>query len=483
MENVPIECRALAVMREARDRKKNWLAARLGMTPEAYYESENGRSVPSRHLLERAAAELDLPPHHVDRTLEYLRRTDAAAQGGSTGPGADADRELDRLAGSLGAEWEALHLAVFQRSRRLVWAVAEREAARVHFPRLRAHPAAVRPAIVRENPAFQSWAVSELACHESIEAAAGDPDEALAWAELAVLIADLAPREDAIHARSQGYAAFHRGNAFRVKGRLQPDSEDEFRRANALWAAGEAGDPERLLDEARVLGMEASFKREQRQFSEALELLERALAADRGGLRTHLLINLAKTFEEQGDFAQALATLLRLLPLVDAEREPGLLWNVRTNCLAIRCHLGHHAAAAEEFEEVQDLAERLGGGIRLARLGWLYGWIQAGLGQPAEAEVAFERVRREFFQRDIPFDAALASLELAVLYKEQGRTAEVQKVARELAPVFDAQRVSREALATLVLFREAVEQDTLTVELARQFLEFFRRARGPELVE
>lgn len=65
----------------------------------------------------------------------------------------------------------------------------------------------------------------------------------------------------AIRSLRQGYALFHRGNAFRVRGRFRPEAEDDFDRANVLWKAGEVGDPDRLLDEARVLGMEASFKR------------------------------------------------------------------------------------------------------------------------------------------------------------------------------------------------------------------------------
>lgn len=478
MDDRPIECRALALMREAGGLKKHEMAGRLGLQPDTYYEYENDR-VPARPLLERAAAAVDHPPHHVDRTLDYLRRADAeAAAHRAGGPDAAAELEIARLALSFGSESEEFHGAVFRRSRRLARAVADREMARVHFPRLRAHPAAERPALVRDNPAFQTWAVSELAAHESIEAAAGDPDEALAWAGLAVLIADLAPGEPAFHARSQGYALFHRGNAFRVKGRLRPEADADFDQANILWKAGKAGDPERLLDEARVLGMEASLRREQRQFPEALDLLDRALAVDRGGLRIHLLINRAKILEEQGDFAQALAALRQVLPLVDAEREPSLLWAARINLLVDLCHLGHHAVAAEEFESVRQLAVRLGGGIRQARLGWLQGWIKAGLGQPAEAEAAFERVRRELLQRDIPFDAALVSLELAVLYQEQGRTAEVRQLTRELAPVFESQRISREALATLLLFREAVELETLTLELAQRLRDELRRTRS-----
>lgn len=477
MSGKPIDCRALAVMREAAGLKKQELAARLGLKPDTYYEYESSR-VPPRQLLERAAAALQASPVHVDRTLDYLRRADAeAAARLAGGPDATAALELDRLALSL----SDFHLNVFQRSRWLARAVAEREMARVHFPRLRAYPPAERLALVRENRIFQTWAVSELAAHESIEAAAADPDEALAWADLAVLIADLAPGEPAFHSRSQGYAAFHRANAFRVKGRFRPEAEDEFHRAKVLWDAGEEGDPERLLNEARVLGMEASFQREQSKFPEALDLLERALAVDRGGEKRFLLINRATVLEESGDFEAALATLREVLPLVNPDREALLLLNLRFNVLVSLCHLGRHAAAAEDFEEVRALAGRHGYTISLVRLGWLQGWIKAGLGQTAEAEAAFDRVRQEFLQRDMPVDAALASLELAVLFMEQGRTAQVQVLVRELAPVFESQKVSREALATLVLFRDAVEQETFTLELARRLLGEFRRVRSTQV--
>jgi hypothetical protein len=60
---------------------------------------------------------------------------------------------------------------------------------------------------------------------------------------------------------------------------------------------------------------------------------------------------------------------------------------------------------------------------------------------------------------------------------EQGRYGEVKKLARELAPIFKSQQVEREGLATVKLFCEAVERETLTIELARQFREELRNSR------
>lgn len=472
----PIESRTLVVLRAAVDVTGKELAARLGIKPNTLYDYENGVSTPGRGLLEQAAAALGLPRQQVDRTLAYLRQTDASRQDAEAGPGEEAAREMAAIAHALGQEWEGLYLDLLRRGRIRALAFVKRQAAPLLWARLRTHPAEVRPAVVREKEEFRDWALAELVCHESIEAAADDADKAVALAELACRVAELVPETEPLRVRTQGYAAYHLGNALRVKGTL-PTADAQFALAEPLWKAGAPGDPERLLNEARVLGMEASLRRGQRRLPEALDLLERALAADRGDLRVPLLINRAKILEEMGDYEEALATLRRALPQIDGEREPRLLWNVRFNFLVALCCLGRYDEAAEAQGEVRGLALRLGRRLILARMDWLQGWIEAGRGRHAEAELAFERARGEFLAQGIAFDAALVSLELAVLYLGQGRTAEVKALARELAPIFQEQRVTREAFATGVLFLEAVEQETISLEMARRFLADFRKQR------
>ncbi len=473
---LPIECRALTVLRGARNKKANWLADAMELKPGTLSDLERGKVVPSRELLDLAAAKLGLPPHHVDRTLAFLRLTDAAAAAPS--PESAAEREIDRLAVEKGLEMETLYRSVLQSARRKAAAVAERQKAAVLWPRLRLHSAAVRSAVVRENQDFRCWPLAETICHESIEAAAHDADEALELAELAVVVADCLPDSEALRQRTQGYARFHLGNARRVRGRSLPEADDTFSEANVLWKAGAAGDPERLLNEARVLGMEASLRRAQRRLDEAIRLLDQALAVDRGDLRAVLLINRANALEEAGTYKAAIEALRQALPLLDASREPRLLWSLRFNLLVNLCNLGDHEEAESLLGDIRRMTIELGFGLGLVRLGWLQGWIHAGLGRPAEAEAAFAQARRYFLERGISFDAALVSLELAVLYLEQGRAAEVKDLARELAPVFQAQDVAREALATLLLFQEAVEQETLTLDLARRYLQDLRRARN-----
>ena len=85
-------------------------------------------------------------------------------------------------------------------------------------------------------------------------------------------------------------------------------------------------------------------------------------------------------------------------------------------------------------------------------------------------------MRQAFLARRIAYDTALVTFELAVLYLREGRFTEVQELTRQLLPVFKAQQVSREAFATVKLFCEAVDKETLTAELAQGFLDDLRRA-------
>ena len=74
------------------------------------------------------------------------------------------------------------------------------------------------------------------------------------------------------------------------------------------------------------------------------------------------------------------------------------------------------------------------------------------------------------------------TLELAVVHLQQKRTREVKALARQMAPIFKAQGVHQGALAALKLFCEAVETEAVTVEMARQFVEYLYRAQHqPEL--
>jgi tetratricopeptide (TPR) repeat protein len=171
------------------------------------------------------------------------------------------------------------------------------------------------------------------------------------------------------------------------------------------------------------------------------------------------------------------AVLLEADFLIDAQREPRLAFGVRFNLLVDLCALGRAAEGAPRLPEVWALAERLGEALDLTRCLWLQGQIDAGLGRLAQAAAAFRQVRRNFLEHPLPYDYALASLDLSLVLLEEGRTAEVREIAEEMLWIFKAQGVHREALAALRLFCEAAKQETATIALARQVERYLRRAQ------
>jgi tetratricopeptide (TPR) repeat protein len=333
---------------------------------------------------------------------------------------------------------------------------------------------------VRETPEFWSWGLCELLCDESVKAAADDAAKALDLAELAVLVAELVPGPEGGPPRLRGWAWAFLGNARRVHGNLV-EADEAFARSRELWEAGASGDPG-LLDESRLLDLEASLRREQRRLPAALELLDRALAIGSGKGAGHILVIRAKTLEEMGDYEGAAATLRQADPFIDGEKDPRLRWCQQFNLLVNLCHTQRLAEASLMFPGLRQLTLQRGNKLDLVHLRWLGGRVAAGLGQVDEAVSAFHEVRVKFAVEGIAYDTALVSLELAVLLAKQGRSGEVKALARQMAPIFQAQGVHGEFLSAIALFRQAAEKEKVSVELASEILEFLRRSQhDPEL--
>jgi tetratricopeptide (TPR) repeat protein len=124
----------------------------------------------------------------------------------------------------------------------------------------------------------------------------------------------------------------------------------------------------------------------------------------------------------------------------------------------------------------------LGNELDLIRVLWLEGRVLTGLERREEALRALEQVRRYFTANRIAYDAALASLEVAIFYLEQEQTSEVKRLAEEMLWIFKDQGVHQEALAALRLFYEAVKKEEATPELARRVADYLVKARyHPEL--
>jgi tetratricopeptide (TPR) repeat protein len=249
-------------------------------------------------------------------------------------------------------------------------------------------------------------------------------------------------------------------------------------RAWELWKAGEAADSLPLA-EWRLLDLEASLRREQHRFPEALARLDEALAACDGGdlARGRLLTNKANVLQQKGDHAGALAALAEAAPAVEASGSKDLLLRLRFNTSANLCNLERYAEAEALLPGVRELAIELGQELILIRVVWLQSKLSAGQGRTGEALSGLQQVSRDFANRRLPYEAALSSLDLAVLLLGEGRTAEVQQLATTIGWIFRSKGIAREALAALSLFCEAARHETATVEITMRTIAEVEKAK------
>ncbi len=333
-------------------------------------------------------------------------------------------------------------------------------------------PENLRLAMAQESPRFQTWALAERVCEESVVQASRDVERAAALAALAREIAEHMRGPESWRHRVRGFAAAHVANALRVRGELRA-AEAVLEQAKELWDSG--SDPAAVLDPGRLPSLEGALRRDQRRFTEALALLDQAAATGRSPELA--LIQKGFTLEVMGEYERAVEALRRAEPLVERQGNLRLMNILRLNLAWDFCHLGRFAEADAIGRQVRALAAEMGDEIGILRGLWLAGRIAAGMGQPEEARELLRQARREFAARGMGYDVALALLEEAALLLSQGRAAEVRTLTPSLAEVFESKGVHREALAALRLFQEAAEREEATVDLARRVLGYLFRAR------
>src|SRR6185295_3178639 len=311
---------------------------------------------------------------------------------------------------------------------------------------------------IAQTPGYATWALVERLAHESEKAAAHDADRALTLAALALSTADLVPGPPPLRAAAREYAWVYVGNARRVKGGLSSDagrkpgevetSDAAFVRAKEEVAA--AGELEfSPFSRARLLDLEASLRRDQRRFPEALALAERAIALARPGEQGFLWLNRSAIFEQSGEPEAALSALREASAALDERSEPRLRLVALFNLAASLLDLGRGGEAARLLPRVRALAEERRDALDLLRVLWLEGLAAAAAGNTGKAAAVLDQVWRDFAAREMAYDAALAALDLANVQLAAGRPAETRSLALQTAAIFRALDVEREELAAV----------------------------------
>jgi transcriptional regulator with XRE-family HTH domain len=467
----------VVLLRSLRHWSQVELAGSSGVQRSQISAYELGKTAPRKKTLGRLAAAVGVP---LEEALAVLPVLCDLLQAVVRGAGERA--ALAETAGKIAADLFLLTVEPVLPKRLPVLAgqAAVQEARRqadIRCLELMRRPADERWRLVEEYEAYQTWALCETMALESEKCAAHDPDVAMDLARLAVRMAELTRGSREWRARVGGRCWGYLANAYRVKGDFLA-AEEAFVRSDRLWQAGAAADPGLLLDGTRLLDLKASLRRHQGQFQESLDLLDQALTESRSAQDTaRLLLKKSATLEQMGDWQGAIEVLQQARPLVESRGDPRERFGLEYNLCRSLTDAGRLAEAAALLPKVKGLALQIGNGLDLLRCRWLQGLVAAGLGHLEEAAADLEAVAGELAALAIAFDAAQASLDVAVIYLRQGRSAEVKRLAGQIVAVFQAQRVHHEALAAVIVFQMAAEQERATAELVKKLSDFLRRAQ------
>jgi len=361
---------------------------------------------------------------------------------------------------------------------------SERAAAPGLYAELTQHPLDRHVLLVRNCPRFHTWGFCELLLGRSREQNFSDPTLGERLALLAVEVLDhldaslygAEPLED-LRARAWGYVA----NSRRVQADLQ-GAEEAFSFAFSFLRLG-TGD---LMERALLLDLKASLLTKQGRFAKALGLLRRSVAIflelgekHRAG---RALVGMAAVHSLAGEPERGIFLLYRALPLIDAARELRLLLIARHNLIDNLIETGQFMEAQKMLVKARPLYQRFPQPWYQNRRKWHEGKIARGLGQVDRAETLLLAVRDGFLLSGAAYDTALVSFDLASLYAEQGRMAELKRLAAEMVPVFSSRQIHREVLAALDYWRQAVESEEASAAVIAGIAAFLKKAQhNPEL--
>src|SRR6185295_5964464 len=335
----PAPCATLKIFRFALGLSQGEVAALLGVSVKTISDYETGEIAPDRPEVETKVGRMGCPPQAVDLAFEFLATVRGERMPGWPIPLSGAARAalLRTAAESARATREVLFERSFSAQ-----VQADRARARATWARIEHLPAEDRLLAIERAPGIATWALADLLTARSLEAAPERHELALVLGELALTAAKAAPADATFrdHLAARALAAIC--NAQRVAGQLRK-AERALGEARTLWPEG-APSPGNLLSEARLFDLEASLRRDQREFKAAHAAIDRALALTPAGPeRGRLLLKQSSIFEEQGDFEDSIVAIKEAVLLFGRDHPTNLRLAARINLAVSLDQLGRNA--------------------------------------------------------------------------------------------------------------------------------------------
>lgn len=373
-----------------------------------------------------------------------------------------------------------------------VYASIRRQMPRIQAERERLDEALATPAILDAalsakppRNALRGWPLVIALLHRSFDLRYRDSVEMCRFSFVAYTAAcqlDEARYGSRIVSDVRARAAAELANAYRVRERYR-ESARLFAEADRHCADG-TGD---LLLLARILELKASLATAERRFEDAVRDLASAhdLYEQMGDrhMAGRALVK-AGIFEDYaGRSREALALLQRGFERLDPDHDRRLYTTTQLSLLDTSLACGEYQPAARLLFASGLRQAFAAEPLNLLKLRWVEGKIFAGLGRLDRAEQAFAAVRVGFEEQLLPYNSAVAGLDLLAVYLRQHRLAEVVALAAKILEVFERLSIGREALRAAEYLELACREGLITLAAVQHVARFLSRfERDPSLV-
>lgn len=266
------------------------------------------------------------------------------------------------------------------------------------------------------------------------------------------------------------------GNAYRVAEDLN-EAEQAFRKAEQLFGGGTQDD----LLYARLMSLRASYYGDRREFDLAMGALDTVRAVYERLGDPHLA---ARASIKKGvyagygnDTADAIRFTQEGLAQLDKARDPELFFQAVHNLGCWLVQANRHQEARTVLSRNRWRQHEAGGRLNLLKLRWLEAQINVGLQRFERAELGFLAVKQGFLEAEKPYDAAVASLDLATLWLSQGRTTEAKAASLEAYEIFLSFGIRREGTGAFLVLMGSFQTGTATAKLVKSVAEHLRKAQ------
>lgn len=322
------------------------------------------------------------------------------------------------------------------------------------------------PEVFVEHKKFFRRDVFDLLIREIDQRILNQPTTATPLAEAAARLANKIGCDTSEKAVMLARAYGRMASTHRALGRF-PEADQYFDRALSLDIS--------TIEQADIFRRRSYLEMALSNFENALTLADSAIEIYRleGDLfdRTYLGWSYAARghiYSEMGQPNRTLIDFTTALGLMDPRKDPQNYYSLVHNLAFLMAEAGSPDELGAALELLRAAYRRFSGfskrHLAKYKLRWLQGMAQVRFGAVRQAEQYFLKARAGLVSLGAPYEVAMISIDLAMIYLPERRFDELARLTRETYRLFQAMSADKKALATLALWGQALREETLTLE-------------------